>query len=497
MQFKKPDLKVIKISCAVIFSIIIFLLALGLYRTFTFEKVSKAVPQKSAPKIKANKDAVEHLSKAIQLTTISNSKYEDTDFIQFENFLDFLHTTYPKIFKKLDYTPINDYGILLVWRARENNNLLPLLITGHYDTVGVDSSILKAWSHEPFQGTVDGGKIWGRGALDDKGSFMAIIEAINALIEEGFVPKTDIYFAFGHDEEVGGIMGALKIAQHLAKQGIKFEYVLDEGGRVETEGDSETAYIGISEKGRYGVNIVVKSEGGHASRPLKTSSVTKLAQVIQALHKNQMKQKLTPDVEEYYRATFSKQNFATKFLIANANVLRPLLLKHLANDPVGNAYTRTTTALTVLKGSEATNVIPEYASVTGDFRLLPETSVEDVEKHIKNTLKKGARGVDYELEVFFNEPPSKVSPTKNVAFKKLSKEITRLFPEAQIVPYMVPGGTDARHYEIVSDSIYRFAPLKVTSKEYGLMHNIDEYISIENYLRAIMFYKNLITNFQN
>src|SRR6185503_18155256 len=88
------------------------------------------------------------------------------------------------------------------------------------------------WKHSPFSGEIAEGYIWGRGTLDDKGNLVALLEGVEALLAQGFTPSRTIYLAFGHDEEIGGDQGAVKVAALLKSRGVKAEFSLDEGGVI-------------------------------------------------------------------------------------------------------------------------------------------------------------------------------------------------------------------------------------------------------------------------
>ena len=132
----------------------------------------------------------------------------------------------------------------------------------------LDDVTLAEWSHDPFAGKVVDGEIWGRGTIDNKLSVMSFLEAIEALIRDGFEPERSLYLSFGHDEEVGGQDGAKAVAEHLKEQGVEFEFVVDEGGAI-LDGiiqsvDRPVAMIGVAEKGYLNLRLRVDAPGGHS-----------------------------------------------------------------------------------------------------------------------------------------------------------------------------------------------------------------------------------------
>jgi carboxypeptidase PM20D1 len=104
--------------------------------------------------------------------------------------------------------------------------------------VPVDPETEAEWLHPPFSGDVADGFVWGRGTLDDKVGVVGILEAVEALIASGFEPRRTLYLAFGHDEEVSGLNGALKIVQHFRQRNLTLEFVLDEGTTHRTRHDT-------------------------------------------------------------------------------------------------------------------------------------------------------------------------------------------------------------------------------------------------------------------
>ena len=142
-----------------------------------------------------------------------------------------LRESFPLVHERAELTLINDYS-LLFRIAGSDPSLKPVMFMGHMDVVPVDDVTLAEWSHDPFAGKVVDGEIWGRGTIDNKLSVMSFLEAIEALIRDGFEPERSLYLSFGHDEEVGGQDGAKAVAEHLKEQGVEFEFVVDEGGAI-------------------------------------------------------------------------------------------------------------------------------------------------------------------------------------------------------------------------------------------------------------------------
>jgi len=159
--------------------------------------------------------AAPRLSQAIQFQTVSYEDRTQIDYAPFRQFQEYLVQTFPLIHSKLEKKVINNYALLYAWQGT-TRSLKPMLIYGHHDVVPAADEDGKAWKYPPFSGAIAEGYVWGRGALDTKSSIMGALEAVEALLEEGFFPRRTVYIASGFDEEIGGEEGAKKIAELAA-----------------------------------------------------------------------------------------------------------------------------------------------------------------------------------------------------------------------------------------------------------------------------------------
>lgn len=509
-----------KIMLLVVCVIIVFAIVL-VVKTFTYPFTKQSLSnEKTAINVAPSIKAVERLAGGIRIRSVSSIDYEDTNFQPFDQFKLYLEQQYPEIYKTMDTITINKYGMLFHWKGK-NPQAKPILFLSHYDVVPVvgydpttapaDSiifnisdkaaipidSIQTHWTYSPFSGAVANGYIYGRGTLDMKGMLFSIMEAADNLINEGFQPEQDIWLAFGHDEEVSGREGAVKIAQYFKEKGIHFDAVYDEGGFVVAPKsaiesvDKPLALVGTGEKGFLTVRISVKGIGGHSSMPPLKGSLVYAAEIIEKLNNKQMDAEIIPPIESFLQNVGGEMGFVSKMAIANQWALKSVLLNSLTKSSASNALVRTTTAITMAKGSDAPNVLSSVSEVTVNFRILPGNTVAQVMDHIK----KVCEGYDVDFETVSSREPSAISSDKTRGFEIIKESIAEIYPEAIVTPYITIGGTDAYKYQIVSDNIYRLMPILINKYEQRLIHNENEQLSLENYGKMIWYFQNIMKNY--
>ncbi len=464
-----------------ILAVIVIGLAILLFNTLSLS--SKQVVSEPYKKMSISDNVFTNLSKAIQYQTISYSEDAIPDSTAFYGFHQFLLETFPLVHENLSLEKINEYSLLYTWKGADRSKK-PVILMSHQDVVPVDQPTLTDWEAGPFNGKITSTHIIGRGTLDDKGSLIALLESVEQLLKESFVPSQTIYLAFGHDEEVGGANGASQIAKLLKERGVKASMTLDEGGFL-ADGlvpgiDKTVAIVNLAEKGFASFRLIVETKGGHSSAPPKENTIGMLAQAIVDLEANQLPYKLVEPINHQLEYMGAELPFLKKVAFANPWLFKKPILEAL------NAHT--TTAATIIDGGVKNNVIPTVAEATINFRILPGETIESVKAHIENTINPKIKVEP----VGFLTNPSPVSKIDSDAYRALEKTIRSVFPESVVVPGLVGGGTDARYFYEVSDDVYRFYPIRLAPDSMTRFHGIDEKISKENYKEIVEFTYQLI-----
>jgi len=433
------------------------------------------------------------VSRALQFRTISRQEAPIRDPLVFEQFIGWLEGSYPEVHAALRRERIADYTLLYEWRGSEPE-LKPIFITAHYDVVPVLAGTEADWEHDPFGGAIADGYVWGRGALDDKGPLITMLEAVTLLLRGGFAPERTVYLCFGHDEERGGYEGAASVTARLREKGVRLAWTLDEGSFL-IQGMSAgvavpIAVISVAEKGGVSLDLVARADGGHSSMPPPHTAVGIVAQAIVRLENAPVPGGLD-DVSEAMFGGIARHSSSlmSRVLFANTWLFGSLLESVVGRSPAGNAMMRTTTAATMFSGSEKANVLPIEARAKVNFRLHPRDTEDDVLAHAIAVID------DDRIEISktgIRRDASAVSSTDAQGYLDISTVTRQVFPDAAVVPGLTVGGTDSHHYHHVADDSYRYHPMILMSKDTTRVHGTNERVSIENLERATVFYAQLI-----
>lgn len=436
-----------------------------------------------------------NLSDAIRIKTIAAADPEAMEWAPFDAFHDFLRERYPLIHEKLELHVIAGGSHLYRWKGSDPS-LDSIALLAHQDVVPVAKGTEGDWTHPAFDGVDDGEFIWGRGALDMKNHLIAVMEAVEALLAEGFVPERDVYLCLGHNEEVMSSehSGAVAMCNWFKEQGIHLDCIIDEGGAilpVEIGGviHKNLAGIGVAEKGYADYEVAVTAKGGHSSQSPNHTAIGKLADVVKDIENHQFKAELSPMMMELFDKIGRNCTFPVRMVTCNLKLLKPLITKVMTYIPPAASMIRTTTGVTMASGSPAPNVLPQRATVNVNFRIFPGQTVEDVEKHLKKVIRN--KKVEINLRPGWKNP-SKISPTDSRCFHIIEEICTGMNADNIVAPYLVMGGTDACHYEPVCENIYRYSPFLVSTSLLLTTHGTNERIPVAVMADGVAFFKRYI-----
>jgi carboxypeptidase PM20D1 len=434
----------------------------------------------------------EKLSRLVQFPTVSSYIPEREDDTAFSSLFAALPSLFPKATSCLETKKIGTRALLYSWPGSDSS-LPPAIFCAHFDVVPAPNP--EAWEYPPFSGTISDGQVWGRGTQDIKVLMVAILEAAEVLLSQGFVPRRTLYFAFGGDEEIGGLRGARQIASYLHATCVEASFLLDEGGPIALKmlsfAKSPLALVGVAEKGYMDVKLESISSGGHASMPPKKTAPGNLARALASLEARQSPARLTRTIKAFLSALAGESCLPYKLLFSNLWLSSPLVLAAFSKSPATNALIRTTRAITMLQGSLKENVLAEQAAATVNVRVLPGESCAqalDVIRRIaeKHGVLATSKHPGHEVE------PSSESRVDSEGFAKIKEALAVSHPEAACLPFLFSAATDTKHYAGLTRDMYRLTCLPQTSEDLKGIHGINERVRISDLERCADFYRALI-----
>ncbi len=442
--------------------------------------------------------AIARFAKALTYPTISwDPGTQPVDSAAFRGLQAHLAESFPLVHKTLKHEVINHLSLLYTWPGTDPTRA-PVVLMGHQDVVPVIPGTESQWQQQPFSGAVKDGFVWGRGALDDKLTVLATLEAIETLIRDGYKPRHTVYLAFGHDEEIGGEQGAQVLRDTLVARGLKeAALVLDEGGAIADGAmlgvTGKVALIGVSEKGFLSLELTMKGKGGHSSTPPPHTAIGQIASVIEKIEAAPFPATLDGPTRWMLDAVAPTMPFGKRLAMANLWLFGPLVEKAMLAQPQSAAMLRTTTAVTMVSGGVKTNVLPIDAKAVVNFRIRPgETmaSVTDRVRGIVNDTNVAIRDLGFHTE------PSPVSDREGAGFKALAKSVREEFGASgvTVAPYLVIGGTDARYWSGRSTQTFRFMGAPIEADGMTRVHGTNERAPLGSYVSSVRYLVRLVRN---
>ncbi len=435
--------------------------------------------------------AVQRFRELLRIPTVSRNDIGTTEWEHFDSFVNAIPRLYPELHATLERTLVSRHSMLYRWAGRDPG--APTVLMAHYDVVPATD---EGWAHPPFAADLVGDGedqlLWGRGTLDDKGALVAILEAVDALVAAGRAPLHDVYLSFGHDEETTGT-GAQAIVAHLAERGIRPSMVVDEGGAIVEHVfpavSDPIAMVGVSEKGITTLRLHVAQSGGHASTPPRMTATVRLARAITRLNARPFRARLSETNLQMIETLGAHATGPLRHVFTRARLLKPLMIAAFGRlSDETRAIVRTTTAVTRLSGSLASNALAEEAHADVNVRIAVGSTVDDTLRHVRRAI----RDPLVEVIVVDANEPSPVSPTTGPEWEAMRVSIAETYPDAIVSPYVMLGASDSRHFTSISDAVYRFTPFEMSAEERGTLHARNERIRVATWLQGIGFYATLL-----
>lgn len=381
----------------------------------------------------------------------------------------------------------NLYAVL-----KGDGTLRPLVLLNHMDVVRAEP---RNWKAPPFSGQILNGEVYGRGALDSKdgGLLQAMVMLIAA--RERLPLKRDLVFLATADEEVGdgGSDWVLKNRSDLVRGA---EYLITEGGTNLVHPMKGTVYnIGVAERAPFWLRMTATGRGGHGSIPLSDSAPNRLARAMARVVDWETPVRLLSFVEEYFHriAAIEREPMASKLRDIRAALKDPAFARALAGDEDYNYLIRDTVSLTVLKGSEQTNVIPDTASCELDVRILPG---EDPQAFLAQ-LRAVVADDRIAIEPISRYRVPNSSPTNTLLYRTIEQVVHQHNPRALVVPALNSGYTESQMYRPLGIFSYGFIPVEVTPELDSTEHAANERVPADQIRRGVKILYEVVARVAN
>jgi acetylornithine deacetylase/succinyl-diaminopimelate desuccinylase-like protein len=356
----------------------------------------------------------------------------------------------------------------------------PIILLNHMDVVTSDAS---HWKVPPFSGEIKNGYIWGRGAQDMKDEGLAQLVAMVMLKREQVPLDRDVIFLAVSDEEAEGT-GTDWFVTHQRDRLGNAEFLINEGGENLLE-NGRVKYVGVDvgEKVTFWLHVVAHGRPGHGSRPIADSAPNRLVRALNRILAYGTPLRVMPVVEEFLRdmAPYEPAERAREYRNIHKAIEDPKFRAEVEHDVSLNYLLRDTIALTMMGGSEQTNVIPAEAWANLDVRVLPGGDPRALLEEIRRVVD------DPHVTIGPLNPEVRIanySPTDTALFAAIRRVSAQYFPGTPVVPNITSGYTENQRYRPLGIQAYGFNPYVATDEEANTEHGNDERMRVEEVRRG-------------
>jgi acetylornithine deacetylase/succinyl-diaminopimelate desuccinylase-like protein len=374
-------------------------------------------------------------------------------------------------------------------RLAGDGSLGGIVLHHHIDVVYADR---RYWTVDPFGGVIADGYLYGRGAIDMKSTGILQLAAMLALKRARAPLKRDLVFLATADEEAGSEFGAQFIANQRRDWLAGTEYAISELAAIHTDPKLKAPLgaIVISEKTGLALVLTARGEPGHGSMPWPDTAPNRLVRALNRLLEVERPTRVLPEVQEFFSSVatlMSPEESAGYDDLARSLRDREFRSRFLSNRQWA-AMVRTTFAVTMLRGSEKSNVIPPEATAQIDCRMLAGDDPEEIAAWVRGAI------ADEHVQVTIAREPKipNLSPPDTELYKAMADALRRRAPGVVVAPMILVAFTDSWVFRRCGLHAYGFSPFVIDEGELQRIHGNDERVSLENLREGVRAYTEML-----
>jgi acetylornithine deacetylase/succinyl-diaminopimelate desuccinylase-like protein len=368
-----------------------------------------------------------------------------------------------------------------IWARLEGGDEPALILLQHTDVVPADPAY---WTTDPLSGEVRDGYIWGRGAIDMKGTGISQLATFLALHRTGRPLNRDVVFVATADEEAGGLYGAGWLLENYPEVFAGAGLLINEGGSGRISASGDTVFtVEVTQKVPVWLRLTAVDTPGHGSMPRATSAVTRIVQAMEALRTHRFPARIIDPVDAMFRglAESADPAWAPAYADMRTAIREPGFLERLqAHSAPLHALTRDTCSLTRMSGSNKINVVPPEAWAEVDCRILPDKPVDAFVEEIAGLVAPSGA----EVEVIMAFSPA-ITDTGTRLYSAIEKITAERHPGSRVMPSVSMGFTDSHFTRDAGIASYGFNPVIIPEAELVRIHGNDERISEAAFRRGV------------
>ncbi len=382
----------------------------------------------------------------------------------------------------------DDTCSLVVRYPGDDGERSPVIFLAHMDVV---EALPQDWSYPPFEMTREGGRLYGRGVLDNKGSVAAITSTLLHLKASGYRPARDLYFVVTGDEETTAKTTRLLFSQVPALTTADYALNADAGLGVLNAARRPIYFqLQTAEKTYATFELTTTNPGGHSSLPRADNAIYELSNALVRLQGFRFPVRSSESTIAYFRASSKLYSGAVgQHMAAFAeDPSDKVAIDFLDQMPGEAAMIRTTCVATMLQGGHAENALPQTASAMVNCRIFPGVSLATVETLITAAIA----DLDVSVRALFQpseNPPSDINPA---VIEAVSIALERDYAGIPIIPYVAPYSTDGAIFRANGIPTYGVSGQFIVYPEEKRAHGKDEFLPVESFLKSLHYWEALI-----